>query len=228
MNGFLVGLALSAGAVAAFNPCGVALFPSYLAFLYRTGGPSPRPISRGLGAGLIMTLGFFVVFGAAGLLVASLSQVLFRAAPFLSLAVAVLLLLLGVASLSGKLSIPGLERFLQAGEKEGMPLLLSLFIYGVAYAVCSLSCALPVFLAIAIQALLKGPATAIFAFLFYALGMGIIITAGSILTFLARDWIQAHIFAAQPWIGRAMGLVLVASGLYLTWYWLLGPEHLLG
>lgn len=226
MTGLLIALALTAGAVAAFNPCGAALFPSYLALLFegRSGG---RPIASGLAAGLLMTLGFITVFGLAGLLVASLSQVLFHLAPFVSLAVGVMVLVLGVLALFEKVRVPVFESFLLREERGHRSLAGRVYFYGIAYAFCSLSCALPVFLAIAVQAASRGFTIAMATFLMYALGMGAVITAASILTFVARGWVQSHILGIRPYLTRLMGLVLTVSGLYLLWYWLLGPEHLL-
>lgn len=227
MSGFLIALSLGAGAIAAFNPCGVAVFPSYLAVLFQGEGGRRHPLAAGLAAGFLMTLGFFTVFGLAGLLVASVGQLLFHVAPYVSVALALVVLALGVASLMGRVTIPALEALLLKGGRQPRSLGVRLYAYGLAYAFLSLSCALPVFLAIAVQAISLGPGAAILTFLVYAFGMGAVITAASVLTFVAREWVQAHIVGIQPWITRAMGAVLLVSGAYLLWYWLLGPQHLL-
>lgn len=228
MNGYLIALALTAGAVAALNPCGAALFPSYLAILFEGEGPARAPAVRGLSAGGLMTLGFFTVFLLAGLLVASLGHLLLSLAPFVSVAIAILVLVLGVVALSGHLVMPAFfEGLLLHHRSEGGTLAGRIYTYGLAYAFASLSCALPVFLAIAAQALSTGAVQAVVTFLVYALGMGAVITAASVVTFFAREWVSQRIVGAQPFITRAMGVILIASGAYLLWYWLIGPEHLL-
>ena len=76
-------LGFAAGMLAAFNPCGVALVPAYLAFFLGAGGgeghpPPARPVVPVAGAirvGLAVTAGFVAVFGVAGLLVSSLSLI---------------------------------------------------------------------------------------------------------------------------------------------------------
>ena len=57
-------LVLTAGVLAAFNPCGVAMLPSYVVYLL--GGEKRRSMD-GLWAGLLMTLGFLMIFTVAGL-----------------------------------------------------------------------------------------------------------------------------------------------------------------
>jgi len=228
LNGYLVALALTAGAVAALNPCGAALFPSYLAILFEDDGPGTAPLARGLEAGGLMTLGFITIFLLAGVLVASLGRLLLHVAPFISVVIALLVLAIGVMALSGHLAMPSFfEGLLLRHRPSGGSRLGRVYTYGLAYAFASLSCALPVFLAIAAQALSLGAIQAVVTFLVYAVGMGAVITAASILTFYAREWVRQRIVGAQPFITRAMGVILVASGAYLLWYWLLGPEHLI-
>jgi len=226
MTSLLVALSLTAGALAAFNPCGAALFPSYVALLFE-GRTDRQPVVSGLFAGILMTLGFFTVFGLAGLLVASVSQLLFHLAPFVSVGVALVVLILGILALLGRVRVPAFEGLLVSEDRGQRSLGGRLYLYGIAYAFCSLSCALPVFLAIAIQAATRGPLVSFLSFVLYASGMGAVITTASILTFVARGWVVSHIIGIQPYITRLMGLVLLASGAYLLWYWLLGPEHLL-
>lgn len=228
MSGYLVALSLTAGAVAALNPCGAALFPSYLAILFEGEGSETAPFARGLEAGGLMTLGFFTIFLLAGLLVASLGRLLLHVAPFVSVVIALLVLAIGVMALTGRLAMPSFfEGLLLRHRPSGGSRAARVYTYGLAYAFASLSCALPVFLAIAAQALSLGAIQAVVTFLVYALGMGAVITAASVLTFYAREWVRQRIIGVQPFITRVMGGILIASGAYLLWYWLFGPEHLL-
>lgn len=68
-------LALSAGLLAAVNPCGFAMLPAYVSLLVTAdrGGQSPRwptRLGRALALTAAMTAGFVTVFGAFGLLAA--------------------------------------------------------------------------------------------------------------------------------------------------------------
>ena len=71
-------LALVAGAVAAFNPCGFALLPAYLALLVAdspgTGrGSRAAAVARAVRFSAGMTVGFVAVFGLFGAVITSLA-----------------------------------------------------------------------------------------------------------------------------------------------------------
>ena len=63
----------SVGMLAAFNPCGFAMLPTYIGYFIGTGDTEQptrvRAITRGLWVGSILTLGFVAVFGGLGILI---------------------------------------------------------------------------------------------------------------------------------------------------------------
>jgi cytochrome c biogenesis protein CcdA len=100
--------ALVAGAVAAFNPCGFALLPAYLGLLVAGGGRTGA-VLRALRFAAGMTVGFVVVFGLVGVVLAPLALSLERYLPVVTVLVGVLLVGLGAWLLAGRtLAIPGL------------------------------------------------------------------------------------------------------------------------
>lgn len=72
-----LGFALAAGLVAALNPCGFAMLPAYLTLVVVGNDGDQRSraaaVGRALGATAAMALGFLVVFGTFGLIVAPLA-----------------------------------------------------------------------------------------------------------------------------------------------------------
>lgn len=67
-------LAFTAGLVATVNPCGFAMLPAYRGYFLgttddETDSGTATPVGRGLVIGAIVSSGFLVVFGVAGLLV---------------------------------------------------------------------------------------------------------------------------------------------------------------
>jgi hypothetical protein len=62
-------VALTAGMVAAFNPCGFAMLPAYLGLFLgdEAGAKSGSAVGRALGVGAAVTVGFVAVFGVAGM-----------------------------------------------------------------------------------------------------------------------------------------------------------------
>ncbi|MHB1610669.1 MAG: cytochrome c biogenesis CcdA family protein [Sulfobacillus sp.] len=219
-------LAFSAGMVTAFNPCGVALLPSYLAYLLSGRVESGRfGWLDGLRSGILMTLGFVVLFGVAGLLVGVVGQAVFMVAPVVSLLLAVGLLVLAVFVWKGHLGWSlalgqtgtKLERIFRRGSR------LSFFAYGVSYGLASLSCSLPVFLAVSAQGMAGGIGHGSVIFVYYTAGMGAVVTLLSMLATSARHLVQHIIRQALPAVQKLSAMVMVASSGYLFWYWIWGP-----
>ena len=219
----------SLGLVAAFNPCGFALLPAYLSYFI---GVEPSPaaddeasgsrmlaaVLRGMGVGLTLTAGFVAVFGAFGLLfetVLSQGAVLDRIG-YVTIVVGVGMALLGIWLLAGRsinLRLPKLSR---GTSGRGLP---SVFMFGVSYAVVSLSCTIGLFIAavtttFADQSFANGVAN----FVAYGLGMGSVITFLTLALAMARTSVVGTMRKAFRWINPVSGLMLVASGVYVANY----------
>ncbi|MDF5757995.1 cytochrome c biogenesis CcdA family protein [Spongiactinospora sp. TRM90649] len=208
MNDLPLALAMTAGSVAAFNPCGFALLPAYLSMLLADdrGGPL-----RALTLSAAMTAGFVTVFGLFGLVVTPLALSLGRYLPWVTIAVGLALLALGGWLLSGRellLRVPALR----TGN-------LSQYGYGLSYAVASLSCTVGPFLAIISASLTGGGILGGLAvFVAYALGMGLVITLLSLAVALARGAAVARMRRVLPYVPRISGALLVLAGLYVAYY----------
>jgi len=181
-------LAFTAGMVAAFNPCGFALLPAYLSFYLGVDGDAPPAAGgaalRGVGVGAAVTAGFVVVFGLAGTAVTQLSLSVQGFAPWLTIVLGAVLVVLGLAMLKGYQPSLALPRLGRLADGRGLG---SMFLFGVSYATVSLSCTLPVFLtAVAAtfgeSSLLAG----MVGFVAYALGMGAVLMALTLAVALAR------------------------------------------
>ncbi|MCY3968106.1 MAG: cytochrome c biogenesis protein CcdA, partial [bacterium] len=169
-----------AGLVAAVNPCGFAMLPAYLAYFLGIGtntgtdadSTDTRNILAGLRVGLTLTAGFVAFFGIIGALTTSLisTSTITSRGPWITLVVGGLMVLLGIAMLLGfepKISIPRLSK---GGDSRK---LISIFLFGVSYAVVSLGCASPVFFGSVSGAFsTDGIWEGMMRFLAYALGMG--------------------------------------------------------
>ncbi len=228
MSGVPLGLLFAAGAAAAFNPCGVAMLPGYVAFLLGLGaggGPS-RPWTGAL-AGLAMTAGFLTVFSILGLAGAALGQVLGGWLRWATVTIGLALLAGGLWQASGR-ALPGLRgldrmagRVGDAGPRRGFA---AVYVYGLAYAIASLGCTLPLFLA-----LVAGTASSsswiggAASFLAYTAGMGLVATVLSTAAVGSRALLATRLTGWMPWVQRASAAVLSAVGIYLVYYWLLGP-----
>lgn len=216
-------LALSAGMVTAFNPCGVALLPAFLSVLLTVDASERRLWWRGARAGVAMTAGFVLIFGLAGLVVTSLGRILYVLAPLTSTVVAVILL-------------AGAWRFWRGGAIPGVAALGSrtaqwvqaarpgaLLLYGISYGLVSLTCSLPVFLAVAVTGFHQSVGVGLMRYGVYALGMGLIVTGLAVLTVTARKMADAAVAAVAPLIPKLSAVVMALGSLYLFWYWFIGP-----
>lgn len=218
--------AFGAGMIASINPCGFLMLPSYAGFYLGTGGSqrtaSVAPLERGgraLLLGGLVTLGFIAVFGSIGLVVASGGRWIVDFFPWSSLFIGIGLILLGLwLLLSGAtLNVPYLQQV--RVERKRSP--QALFAFGIAYAIASLGCTLPIFLIIVTSALnTQGIFTAVVQFLNYALGMGLVLTAVTLSIAFFEGALTGPIRRAMPLVERAGPAFLILAGTYLVYYWL--------
>ncbi|MBI2238138.1 MAG: cytochrome c biogenesis protein CcdA [Actinobacteria bacterium] len=220
MNLGAVTFAFVAGTVASANPCGFALLPAFFLSYTASGEASQtdarRRVAQALATGGTMTLAFAIVFGVVGAGLTAGASVLMPAMPWATIAVGAALAAIGVAVLAGRhvyIRLPDPLARRPGGYRAP-------FLFGVGYAVASLSCTLPVFLSVVGAslggaALLSGSAM----FLAYAVGMGTVLTALTIAAVLARGGIHRALREFVPYASRVGGLFLLAAGLYLIYYW---------
>ncbi len=214
-----LGFALGAGLVAALNPCGFAFLPGYLGLvIVGEGQPASRPaaLARAGAATLAMAAGFVTVFGIFGLVVSPLIASAQRYLPFATVVIGILLVVLGLWLLSGR-EITVIMPRVSGGNPTAR--LRSMYGYGVAYAMASLSCTIAPFLAVIGTTFRRGDVvTGILAFLAYAVGMaltvGVAALAVALLGSSAAGWIRRIL----PYINRIAGAIVLLTGLYVTYY----------
>lgn len=204
--------ALAAGLLAAFNPCGFALLPSFLAILVS----GPGGAWRALRLSAAMTAGFVTVFGSIGVVLSVTTAPIQRYLPWSAVVIGVVLVLLGGWLLTGReltLRIPRLA----AGSPSHS--IFALYGYGASYAVASLSCTIAPFLAV--TGLVSGQGevlTGVGAFLAYAVGMGLVVGLLAMTVALAREATVRRTRAVLPWISRISGVFLLVAGVYVSYY----------
>jgi cytochrome c-type biogenesis protein len=219
------GLFFAAGSAAAFNPCGIAMLPAYLALLLGRGSGKVVGWPAGLAAGVAMTGGFLTVFGLVGLVGSAAIPLLGRVLPYVGVALGLGLVALGVLLLAGKASgAQGFSRLADRLAPAAGSGVRGAYLYGLAYALGSLGCAFPLFAALMAGSLASGSWVAgVQAFALYGIGMGTVVTLVSVAATVARQGVERAFARALPWLERASGGVVAAMGLYLLGYWLGGP-----
>lgn len=209
------------GMAAAINPCGFALLPAYLAYYLgltddHTGAGSDEPVAlRATKVALGMTAGFLVVFGVVGLAWSSISSIVGSRLPWVTVVLGVALVVLGIAMMFGFEPTVALPK---PSNGKGDPTLRSMFLFGVSYAVASLSCTIGLF--ISVVGLSSGGSfvSSVAAFMAYALGMGTLVALLTVAVALARTGLVSGFRRIMPYMGRISGALVAIAGAIVAYY----------
>jgi cytochrome c biogenesis protein CcdA len=216
-----IALAFAAGMVATVNPCGFAMLPAYLSYFMGIddGGSRSRTgaVRSALVVGAIVSLGFMVVFGLAGLLITAGFRSVIDWIPWLALVIGFGVIGLGIALLRGfDLNVSLLKA--KRGRKSRD--FRSIFTFGVSYAVASLSCTLPVFLTVvAGQVTQTNLISGLVTFLVYGAGMALVLVSLTVALALGRSSIVGRFRRAMQHVNTLSGVILIAAGVYIVWFW---------
>jgi cytochrome c biogenesis protein CcdA len=227
ING-LFAYAFTTGMLAAVNPCGFAMLPAYLSYFLgidaagaRSAGPAPAPaasVRRAIAVSLVVSLGFMTVFTIIGAIVHAGGDVLIDWAKYITIPIGLALAALGVAMLLGyhlPLTTPRLDK----GGRDRT--LVSMYVFGVSYAIASIGCTLPLFISAAITSFTsKGALSGVLLVLAYGAGMALVLTALTVALALARGGLLTVLRRVMPYVDRVAGVFLVLAGLYLVYYWI--------
>jgi cytochrome c-type biogenesis protein len=214
-------LAFTAGLVATVNPCGFAMLPAYLAYFVGVEGDEsatgPSAVGRALFVGAVVSAGFLVVFGVAGLAITVALQTVVGALPWAAIVVGVGVIVLGIALLSGwelQASLPKIGTH-RGGKRVG-----GLFIFGVSYAIASLSCTLPIFLVVVVGTVTQGSLLAgVATFLVYGLGMSMLLLVVTLGVALGQRGLVGWMRRSSRHVSRISGGVLVLAGGWIVAFW---------
>ncbi len=211
-------IALGAGTLAALNPCGFALLPAYLSLLV-TGEDDPKTstsVLRALRMTAAMTAGFVLVFAVFGLAVAPFAASAQRHLPWISVFIGVALVAAGLWQLSGRtLALPTLWR--RSGPVTTR--LSSMFGFGVAYALASLTCTIAPFLAVVVSAFRADDTlSGLVLFALYAAGMGLVVGSAAIAVALAQESLVKRARSLGGVVPKVGAALLVIVGAYVAYY----------
>jgi cytochrome c-type biogenesis protein len=222
------GFAFGVGMVAAVNPCGFAMLPAYLSLYlganeqgFSKRSPATR-LLRALLVGVVVSSGFILLFGLAGLIISAGATLLLDVMPALGIVIGGVLVLVGLWILAGwTLHASAFERL---SGRVGDPSNVSVpgfFLFGLAYGAASLSCTLPAFLAVVGSSLASGGVLA-GAGRFFGFGLGmaaVLVTLTLALAFFKQGLVR-WLRRAVPYVRLASAVLLVLAGAYVIFYWL--------
>ena len=221
MNSAIV-YAFGVGMVATFNPCGFAMLPAYLSYFLglenaRVGEQrADATVLRALAVGAAMTAGFVVVFGILGLILDPILSSIIDKLPWVTIVLGIVLVILGIRLLMGREITVRLPKISKGPEGRELG---SVFVFGISYALVSLSCTLSLFIA-AISTVIdqQNFFVGMGAFVAYALGMGLVLIVLTLAIALARQGIVRKMRGVLPYINRISGVLLVLAGIYVSYY----------
>ena len=222
-----LGFAFGAGLAAAFNPCGFAMLPAYMG-LYLGVGDEDNPsfiahIGKALLIGGSVTVGFILLFAAAGAVIGlGARSVVGSVLPWIGLGVGILLTIAGAWLLGGGKLYTALAQ--QMAEKFGNPGQANIrgyFIFGLAYGLASLSCTLPIFLAVVGSSFAAASIWTAFAqFILYAVGMGTVIITLTLGMALFKGAMVGGMRKVMPYMQSVGTWLMLIAGTYIVFYWL--------
>ncbi len=213
-------LSFGSGLLAAVNPCGFVLLPTYLMyFLGVTGRPGTQRASvhRALIVGSALSAGFMSVFLVVGVITRLFTDYINQNAKYVALLIGVALFVMGVAMLAGW-RLPYTTPKLAIGQRDRTT--ASMFVFGVAYAVASIGCTLGPFTATVLGTITtEGFAPGLLAIALYGIAMSLLVIALTVTLALAQGGLLNTLRNGMKHVERASAVVMMLSGLYLAWYW---------
>ncbi len=221
------GFAFGAGIVAAVNPCGFAMLPAYLSLYLgsqKEGFEKRSAVGRAFRAVLIggvVSLGFVLLFGLAGVVIAAGGSVILGSMPWVGMVIGGTLILMGIWMLAGRTFYSGV--FERLAARVGDPTAMGMrgfFLFGLAYGLASLSCTLPVFLAVMGGSLAAGSlVSGAGQFLSYGLGMTSVLLVLTLALALLKRGVVSRLRGLVPYVQILSAALLVVAGAYVILYW---------
>lgn len=220
----VLGFPFAAGLIAAFNPCGFAMLPTYLTYFLGLDSDDDTNVAqsvlRGGKVGLALTAGFLSVFAVFGILfevvLPDAASDAIRDWLWLVTSISGIFILgLGIAMLRGfqpVLNLPKLQ--MGTGSRE----IGSMYLFGVSYGVVSLGCTIGPFLIAVVNSVSSADVSGgpIWAFIAYALGMSSVILFLTMALAAGRSSVASKMRSLLPKINRISGVLLLFAGVYLV------------
>ena len=229
-----LGFAFGAGLVASVNPCGFAMLPAYLALYMGSTAETEHQanvvvrLGKAVLVGAVVTLGFIVLFGIAGLIIGGGARQVIDAIPWIGLTIGIVLTFVGGWLLSGGKIYTAIAQ--QASTKFGDPSKVGVkgyFLFGLSYGTASLSCTLPIFIAVlGIGVATNTLVDSLFSFLLFGLGMGTVILVLTIAMALFKGALVSTLRKILPYTQPVSAAFMILAGAYIVFYWLTEGELL--
>ena len=210
------------GVMAAVNPCGFVLLPTYLVYylgteLNREDENKTTTLRRGLSVGMAVSSGFIGLFLVVGIISRAFTTVISENAKYAALVIGVALVAMGIAMLFGwKLPIAQPDVSMQRKRTTW-----NMFLFGIVYAIASIGCTIGLLISVILGSINRhGFVSGVISIVLYGLGMGLLVTSLTVALAFARVGLVSTIKKSFKWFDKVSAVFVVLTGLYLSWYWL--------
>ncbi|WP_435194460.1 cytochrome c biogenesis CcdA family protein [Natronomonas sp. EA1] len=216
-----VGFAFSAGVATFFAPCAFPLLPGYVAY-YLGRGDGDASLARAARVGGLASLGFLLVYGAIAAVVSTFGVSALADIALLEVVVGGLLVGLGVAMVTGRFSVEGIQ--LPVRNRSSGDFLL----FGVVYALAAAGCTAPIFVGILFVATTGTALGAVAVLGAYAAGMVSLMLGVTFLSALGRDSLLRLLSRESGRVTRVAGALLALAGLAQIYLYVFDFDYLGG
>ncbi|MFQ5540877.1 MAG: cytochrome c biogenesis protein CcdA, partial [Candidatus Paceibacteria bacterium] len=216
----LFAFAALAGIMVNFGPCSLAVLPAYMSFYLGLNTKNQNVSAlKSAKLGAIASFGVVGFYLVLGLLFATAGTFLAAYAPQLKLAIAALILILGVMLLRGRsLELDFISRFKDSVNKAsaGNSHIASLLGFGVVYGAGGLSCFLPIFLPLVFFPFVGGQFfLSIASFAIFALFQAFFLIGATILVGLGKQTIFRKMIDEAETMKKIAGVILILTSVYM-------------
>lgn len=223
----IFGFTYAAGMVSTVNPCGFAMLPAYLGLYLgaadAAGGVASTTsrVRQAIIVGLLVTSGVLLLFGTVGIVLSAGLTTIRSVIPWLGLIIGVVLTFAGAwVLLGGKLNIGAFSRAASHMGDARKTNLRGYFLFGLSYGTASLSCTLPIFIAVVGFGTTTSFLSALGQFIIYGLGMGTVILVLTLGMAVFKGAMVGGLRKALPYIQPVSAAIMILAGAYIVFYWL--------
>ena len=209
------------GLVAAVNPCGFILLPTYLMYFLGLEGARPgtqrATLRRALLVSASLSAGFLAVFLVAGAISYNFTTWINENSKYATVVIGASLLVLGIAMLCGY-KLPYVTPAIGTGDSTERTV-RAMFVFGIAFAVASIGCTIGLFIATVFSTSAReGVIAGVGNVLAYGAGMALLVSALTIALAFANTSLLKVLRSGMPYVDRIAAGFVVLSGMYLLWY----------
>lgn len=209
------------GVMAAVNPCGFVLLPTYLLYylgteLNRDDESRSTTLRRGLSVGTAVSSGFVGLFIVVGIISRAFTTVIRDNAKYAALVIGIALVVMGIAMLRGW-KPPIAQPDVSIQRKRTF---WNMFLFGIVYAVASIGCTIGLLTSVILGSIGRdGFVAGVISIALYGLGMGLLVVSLTVALAFARVGLVSTVKKGFRWFDKITAVFVILTGAYLSWYW---------